>query len=71
MTQKWQHGAPPHEGWWPCSPEGYRYWNGFWWSYAARDEHSETEASYLANLESPFQEMIKWRRWEFELPKCA
>jgi len=65
---EWKSGAPPAEGWWPTKPEGARYWNGFWWSYAVRDEHNEREASILAQMECPFQDLVKWKPRGFRLP---
>lgn len=75
---RWFSGPPPSEGWWPTAGSlaqeergvevSYRYWNGLWWSYAARDGHSEKEAAYLANLQSPFQDLVRWMYWGFRLP---
>lgn len=50
---------------------GFRYWNGLWWSCEVNDDQSEEEASIVAQIRSPFQDMIKWKPWAWSLQTRA
>lgn len=37
MTDRiWHNGPPPHVGWWLCSSDWWRWWDGVLWSHGVR-----------------------------------
>ena len=60
----WHKGPPPHIGWWNASPSRikneWRWWNGFCWSWFAREYYSGKMAAEIADVRSEITTLIKW-----------
>lgn len=65
---KWNKGAPPSIGWWPaswnCALGTIRWWNGEFWSTAARPTDNAKLAAWCAKYIAEDQDEIEWsERW--------
>lgn len=65
MNQRiWHKGPPPHVGWWNASnnriEDEWRWWNGFRWSWFAREYHNAKMAAESASVHSEIITLIEW-----------
>ena len=60
----WHSGPPPSVGWWPASISqqdgNYRWWNGRWWSLAARANTPLEDVALIANM-AAHTAAIQWQ----------
>ncbi len=70
----WHKGPPPSVGWWPASiareKECLRWWNGKWWSMAARSWMTAEQAEVTAKQKSALKD-IEWAERPASWPERA